>query len=60
VLAARYFRHLPKKFRDLCADVVIQVDDFPSKDVLSAHETARSEFDLLGLFHAIGPAVPRG
>ncbi len=53
VLAGAVFLHLPKKFRDLCADVVIQVDDFPSKEVL-ARMRARSEFDLLGLFHGIG------
>jgi predicted Zn-dependent protease with MMP-like domain len=53
VLAGAVFRHLPKKFRELCADVVIQVDDFPSKDVLRRMR-ARSEFDLLGLFHGIG------
>ena len=29
VLAGEVFRHLPRKFRDLCADLVIQVDDFP-------------------------------
>ena len=33
--------------------MVIQVDDFPSKDVLRRMR-ARSEFDLLGLFHGIG------
>jgi len=53
VLAGEVFRQLPKKFRDLCADVVIQVDDFPSKDVLRRMR-ARSEFDLLGLFHGVG------
>ena len=52
-LAGAVFRHLPKKFRELCADVVIQVDDFPSREVLR-HMGARSKFDLLGLFHGIG------
>jgi predicted Zn-dependent protease with MMP-like domain len=52
-LAGEVFRHLPKKFRDLCADVVIQVDDFPSEEVLH-HMAAESEFDLLGLFHGTG------
>ena len=56
VLAGEVFRQLPKKFRDLCADVVIQVDDFPSKDVLR-RMGARSEFDLLGLFHGVGLPV---
>ena len=53
VLAGEVFRHLPKRFRDLAADVVIQVDDFPSDDVLDEMQ-AESEFDLLGLFQGIG------
>jgi len=55
VLAADVFRHLPKRFRDLCAGVVIQVDDFPADDVI-AEMQAESEFDLLGLFS--GTALP--
>jgi predicted Zn-dependent protease with MMP-like domain len=31
ILAGEVFRHLPKKFRELAADVVIQVDDFPTE-----------------------------
>jgi predicted Zn-dependent protease with MMP-like domain len=53
VLTGEVFRHLPKKFRDLCADIVIQVDDFPSDDVLRRMR-AESEFDILGLFHGVG------
>jgi predicted Zn-dependent protease with MMP-like domain len=53
VLAVEVFRQLPKKFRDLCADVVIQVDDFPTEEVQEEMQ-AESEFDLLGLFHGIG------
>jgi predicted Zn-dependent protease with MMP-like domain len=53
VLAAEVFRQLPRKFRDLCADVIIQVDDFPSEEVQEELE-AESEFDLLGLFHGVG------
>jgi len=53
VLAGEVFRHLPKRFRDLCADVVIQVDDFPSDEVRD-EMGAQSEFDLLGLFHGVG------
>ena len=41
------------KFRELCADVVIQVDDFPSEEVLD-EMGAESEFDLLGLFQGVG------
>ncbi len=53
VLASEVFRRLPGKFRDLCADVVIQVDDFPADDVLD-EMAAESEFDLLGLFQGVG------
>jgi predicted Zn-dependent protease with MMP-like domain len=52
-LAGEVFRHLPKRFRDLAADVVIQVDDFPSEEVLERMH-AETEFDLLGLFHGVG------
>ena len=53
VLAGDVFRRLPERFRDLAADVVIQVDDFPSDEVLEDMR-AESEFDLLGLFQGIG------
>ncbi|HUC50748.1 MAG TPA: metallopeptidase family protein [Xanthobacteraceae bacterium] len=53
VLAGEVFRRLPRKFRDLCEGVVIQVDDFPSEEVLDEMR-AESEFDLLGLFHGTG------
>src|SRR5271170_5217393 len=53
VLAGEVFRHLAKKFRDLAADVVIQVDDFPANEVLD-EMAAQSEFDLLGLFQGVG------
>jgi len=53
VLAAEVFRHLPRKFRDLCADLVIQVDDFPRDEVLD-EMGAESKFDLLGLFQGVG------
>ena len=52
-LAGEVFKHLPKRFRDLAADVVIRVDDFPSEDVLDEMH-ADSEFDLLGLFQGVG------
>ena len=53
ILAGEVFRRLPRKFRELCADLVIQVDDFPSDEVLD-HMNAESEFDLLGLFQGVG------
>jgi predicted Zn-dependent protease with MMP-like domain len=53
LLAVDVFRRLPRRFRDLCADLVIQVDDFPTEEVLD-HMDAESEFDLLGLFQGVG------
>jgi predicted Zn-dependent protease with MMP-like domain len=53
VLASEVFGRLPRKFRDLCEGVVIQVDDFPSDEVLEEMQ-AESEFDLLGLFQGVG------
>src|SRR6204780_220951 len=47
------FERLPKSFRDLCEDVIIRIDDFPTDDVLDEMGAA-SEFDLLGLFQGIG------
>jgi predicted Zn-dependent protease with MMP-like domain len=52
-LAIEVFRNLPQKFRELCEDVVIQVDDFPSDEVLDQMR-AETEFDLLGLFQGVG------
>jgi len=53
VLAVAAFRRLPQRFRTLCEDLVIRVDDFPTDEVLD-DLGAESEFDLLGLFHGIG------
>jgi predicted Zn-dependent protease with MMP-like domain len=47
------FERLPKRFRDLCEDLIIRVDEFPSEEVLDEME-AESEFDLLGLFQGTG------
>jgi predicted Zn-dependent protease with MMP-like domain len=52
-MALAIFERLPKRFRDLCADVVIRVDDFPTDEVLDEMD-AETEFDLLGLFQGVG------
>jgi predicted Zn-dependent protease with MMP-like domain len=39
----------------LCADLVIRVEDFASREVLREMKL-RSEFELLGLFHGVGLA----
>ena len=46
------FKRLPQRFRDLCKDVVIRVEDFPTDEVLDAMGI-ESPFDLLGLYHGI-------
>jgi predicted Zn-dependent protease with MMP-like domain len=52
-LAIAAFARLPEQFRALCRDLVIQVDDFPTDEVVE-HIGAESEFDLLGLFRGVG------
>ncbi len=46
------FARLPDSFRDLAADVVLRVEDFPPDDVL-ASLSIDSEFDLLGLYQGV-------
>jgi predicted Zn-dependent protease with MMP-like domain len=52
-MALDLFKRLPRRFRELCEDVVVRVDDFPTDEVLDEME-AESEFDLLGLFQGTG------
>ena len=52
-LAADAYARLPEHFRAQCEDLVIQVDDFPTEDVLTSMN-AETEFDLLGLFQGVG------
>jgi predicted Zn-dependent protease with MMP-like domain len=53
LLAMEVFRGLPEKFRALCADLVIRVEDFPTDEVLD-QMGIESPFDLMGLFQGIG------
>jgi predicted Zn-dependent protease with MMP-like domain len=52
-MAHDIFERLPGHFRELCEDLIIRVDDFPTDEVLDELE-AESEFDLLGLFQGVG------
>ena len=52
-LAEEAYARLPQRFRALCTGIVIQVDDFPTDEVLD-HMGAQTEFDLLGLFQGVG------
>jgi len=54
-IADQAFKRLPRRFRDLCKDVVIRVEDFPTDEVLDAFD-AESAFDLLGLYHGVDMA----
>jgi predicted Zn-dependent protease with MMP-like domain len=53
VMAREMFDRLPRRFRALCDDLVIRVEDFAERDVLD-DLGAESEFDLLGLFRGVG------
>ena len=53
IVATQALKRLPRRFRDLCAGVIVRVDDFPTDEVLDEMEAA-SEFDLLGLFQGTG------
>jgi predicted Zn-dependent protease with MMP-like domain len=53
MLAQAAFGRLPPQFRDLCGDLIIQVEDFPTDEV-SRDMELESEFDLLGLFSGVG------
>lgn len=52
-IAIAAFERLPRRFRELCEGLVIQVDDFPTDEVMKDMEL-ESEFDILGLFHGVG------
>jgi predicted Zn-dependent protease with MMP-like domain len=52
-MAHGIFDRLPRGFRELCAGVIVRVEDFPSDEVLDEMDAA-SEFDLLGLFQGTG------
>jgi predicted Zn-dependent protease with MMP-like domain len=47
------FAALPEKFRALCADLVIRVDDYSTDDVLD-DLGIESALDLMGLFQGVG------
>ena len=53
VLAEDAYRRLPARFRQVCEDLVIRVEDFPTDEVLD-RLGAETEFDLLGLFQGVG------
>lgn len=52
-MARAQLETLPQPFRDLCAGVVIRVDEFATDEVLDDLD-ADGEFDVLGLFQGVG------
>ena len=52
-IATEAFRRLPRKFRDRCEGVVVQVDEYATEEVLDSMGI-QSELDLLGLFQGVG------
>ncbi len=52
-LADAAYRRLPQRFRGLCEDLVIRIEDFPDDKVLD-ELGAQTEFDVLGLFQGVG------
>jgi len=51
-IADAAFTKLPKHFRDMCGEVLIRIEDFPSDEVLDGLGID-SPFDLLGLYHGV-------
>ncbi len=54
-IADAAFKRLPGRFRDLCTELVIRIEDFPTDEVLDA-VGIESPFDLLGLYHGVNLA----
>ena len=52
-IAGEAFRRLPAHFRARCEGVVVQVEDYPTDEVVDAMGT-QSELDLMGLFQGTG------
>ena len=52
-LAADAYARLPEHSRGLCENLVIQVADFPTEEVMDTMDV-ETEFDLLGLFQGVG------
>jgi predicted Zn-dependent protease with MMP-like domain len=55
VLSRHALKLLPQAFRKLCEDVVVRVEEFPSREVLNEFGI-EDEFGLLGLFQGVGLA----
>jgi predicted Zn-dependent protease with MMP-like domain len=52
-LAHEAFARLPQTFKALCDGLVIQVDDYPTEEVLD-YMKFEGDLDLMGLFQGVG------
>jgi len=52
IIADAAYRRLPARFRDLCTELVIRIEDFPTDEVLDSLGI-EAAFDLLGLYHGV-------
>jgi predicted Zn-dependent protease with MMP-like domain len=51
-LADQAWRRLPSRFRDMCGDVVVRIEDFASEEVLDSMDI-EDPFELMGLYQGI-------
>jgi predicted Zn-dependent protease with MMP-like domain len=51
-IVEKAYQGLPKRFRDLCGDLVIRIEDFPTEDILDSMKID-SPFGLLGLYSGV-------
>jgi predicted Zn-dependent protease with MMP-like domain len=51
-LADRAWKRLPARFRDMCGNVVVRVDDFASEEALDSLGI-EDPFELMGLYHGV-------
>lgn len=51
-LAERAWRGIPRKFRDACGEVVIQVIDYPDRETLE-HFGSKNPYCILGLYSGV-------
>ncbi len=55
MLAAEAYANLPEEFRKLTGEIIIQIAEFPTDEIMD-HLSLETPFDLLGLFEGRGIA----
>jgi predicted Zn-dependent protease with MMP-like domain len=51
-IARAAWDRLPAEFRQMCDDLIIRVEEFPTEEVLEAME-AETPFDIMGLYQGV-------